>query len=144
MSRQFTLAGLLRLRHMQEDQAAATLAAANRRHSSSSSRRAAARAELGDSDAEVSTAAGLQGMAAARAASQSMLADLHTMVQLDESQAQEAREAFKAARINSKGLEKLQEKHAADVAEADLAAEQVAVDEMASGSWHRERMEPAV
>jgi len=144
MSRQFTLAGLLRLRHMQQDQAAANLATANRRHSASSSRRAAARAELGESDAEVSTAAGLQGMAAARASSQSMLADLQTMVQLDHDQAEQARAVFTAARINTKGLEKLSEKHAAQVADEELAAEQVAVDEMASGSWHRERTESAV
>lgn len=144
MSRQFTLAGLLRLRHMQEDQAASDLAAANRRHSASSGRRAAARTELGASDAEVSTAAGLQGMAAARASSQSMLSDLQVMTQMDAETVKGAQEAFTAARMNSKGLEKLQEKHAAAVTVEELAAEQVAVDEIASGSWHRERAESAV
>lgn len=144
MSKQFTLAGLLRLRHMQEDAAAADLAAANRRRTAGSERRAAARIELGESDAQVSTAAGMIAMAAARASSQSMLADLQAMAVLDDEAALVAQDAFNAARKNTKGLEKLQQKHVLGVAADELAAEQIAVDEIASGSWHREHAESGV
>lgn len=144
MSKQFTLAGLLRLRRMQEDTAATTLAAANNRLAVGAARRAAARAGLGESDAEVSTAAAMAAMAAARASSHSMLADLQSLAALDAEAAQSAQEAFNAARLQTKGLEKLSDKHAATVAAGELAAEQVAIDEIASGAWHREHADTIV
>ena len=36
------------------------------------------------------------------------------------------------------GLEKLQARHAADLLTADLSAEQSALDEIASTTWHRD------
>lgn len=141
MPRRFNLAGLLRLRHMQEDSAAAALAAANGRMSRGSSRSSAVRAALGESETEVSTAAGMAAMAASRASSVSMLADLRIMTQLDAEAVQQAEADFMAARAKSKGLEKLHEKHQDNVAADDLAAEQIAVDEIASGTWHRKNAE---
>jgi flagellar FliJ protein len=67
-----------------------------------------------------------------------MLADLQALSALDAETARQAAEDFNAARAQTKGLEKLQEKHQSSVAAGELAAEQVAVDEIASGSWHRE------
>jgi flagellar FliJ protein len=67
-----------------------------------------------------------------------MLADLQAMSALDAEAARQAAAEFNAARAQSKGLEKLQEKHQASVVAEELTAEQVAVDEIAAGAWHRE------
>jgi flagellar FliJ protein len=137
MNRQFPLAGLLRLRKMQEDQAAAGLARAASSARSASERRAAARTELaGSGDTSVSSAA-LLAIAAARASSQSMLADLDALAEVAEEQLSAARSDYSHARRSAAGLEKLEDRHLAERAAADLLAEQGALDEIASTSWHR-------
>jgi flagellar FliJ protein len=138
MSRQFSLAGLLRLRQIQQDQAATGLARARSRSSSVRAREAAARRELGALDEPISSSASLRAIAAARSSSHSMLADLQNLGRLAETDESSARSEFIAARTRSVGLEKLQARHDAEVNTEDLRAEQSALDEIASTVWHRD------
>jgi flagellar FliJ protein len=137
MNRQFPLAGLLRLRRMQQDQAAAGLAQASSRSRTALERRAAARTELGDSGATAGSPAALLAIAASRATAQSMLADLDALSAMAEEELEEARADYTQARRSAVGLEKLEGRHRAELASADLLAEQGVLDEIASTSWHR-------
>lgn len=141
MSREFSLAGLLRLRRIQQDQAASGLARARSRSSSVRAREAAARRALGATDDPVSTSASLRAVAAARSSSASMLADLHSLGRVAETEEADARSAFIAARVRSVGLEKLQDRHHAELATEDLRAEQSTLDEIASTLWHRDEQQ---
>lgn len=141
MNRQFSLAGLLRLRQLQQDQAATGLARARSRSSSVRAREAAARRELGAMDEPISSSASLRAVAAARSSSHNMLADLQNLARLAETDEASAREEFIAARTRSVGLEKLQARHDAEVNTEDLRAEQSALDEIASTLWRRDEQQ---
>lgn len=141
MSRQFSLAGLLRLRQIQQDQAATGLARARSRSSSVRAREAAARRDLSATDDPISSSASLRAIAAARSSSHSMLADLQNLGRIAETEEAEARREFIAARTRSVGLEKLQARHDAEVTTEDLRAEQSALDEIASTVWHRDEQQ---
>ncbi|WP_231556235.1 hypothetical protein [Cryobacterium sp. MLB-32] len=78
-------------------------------------------------------------MAAARASSRSMLADLDALGQGHLATLAQAQSVFDAARAESIGLEKLEARHSAAVAAADLRAEQIVLDEIASTRWHRDQ-----
>ncbi len=138
MNREFSLAGLLRLRQIQQDQAASGLARARSRSASVRAREAAARRDLSLADDEITSSASLRAIAAARSSSHSMLADLQGLTAVVAQEEDAAREAFTTARRLSVGLEKLQARHAADLLSADLSAEQSALDEIASTTWHRD------
>src|SRR5690606_25194034 len=107
MARMFPLAGLLRLRQIQEEQAASDLAVANARAREIASRQSRARKALGSSSAEVSSPAVLYAVAAARASSRSMLAELDSLDCEHQPVLDQANEAFAEARARSIGLEKL-------------------------------------
>ncbi|PZE29789.1 MULTISPECIES: hypothetical protein [unclassified Curtobacterium] len=132
MPRRFALAGLLRLRHAQQDQAAAELAAANERLRDAADARMAARRTLDDPQAEVTDAAVLSAVAAARAATRGMLEELAGVEATRRAAADRARSAHHDARRAAIGLEKLEQRHAERVAEEDLRAEQLVLDEIAA------------
>jgi flagellar FliJ protein len=136
MSRQFSLAGLLRLRHLQQDDAAGQLASANARLDATSVQRNRARAALGATHADVSSTEALYAMAAGRASMRSMLSDLDSMLTQQHAEAAEATEAFGVARAKAIALEKLEAKHIETVMVEELRAEQNVIDEIASTSWH--------
>lgn len=135
----FSLAGLLRLRHLEEDEAGQTLARANSRLEENSAREAQIRRKLGGGDDEAASVEVLRAVAAARASSRSMLAELEAVARVQRQEADEARAAFSAARTRSKGLERLEEKHNLAVAVGELRTEQNALDEIASGARARSR-----
>ena len=139
MTRAFPLAGLLRLRHIQQDQAAGELAAANARMHENSTLHKRARAALGGTPSAATSTAALYAVAAARASSRSMLADLNALAGTYQMTINQAQEAFNAARAGSIGLEKLEGRHARAVAAEELRAEQSVIDEVASIAWHRDR-----
>lgn len=141
MSRQFSLAGLLRLRQIQQDQAATGLARARSRSSSVRARETSARRQLAATDDDIVSSASLRAVAASRSASHSMLADLQNLARVAETDEAAARDAFIAARTRSVGLEKLEARHLAEVSTAELRAEQSALDEIASTSWHRDEQQ---
>lgn len=139
MGRDFSLAGLLRLRHIQEEQAASDLAAANARLRENFNRRTRTREALGDSNTSVTNTAALLAVAAARSSTRSMLAELEAAGQERAGEVAEAQDAFQSARAQSIGLEKLEGKHREAVAAEDLRLEQGVLDEIASTSWHRDQ-----
>ncbi|MBF4992539.1 flagellar FliJ family protein [Arthrobacter gandavensis] len=141
MGRDFPLAGLLRLRRLQQDSAAGTLAAANADLRRAAEARIEAYGSLAATPLEAADAATLNAIAAARASSRSMLADLLAAEQLKDAAASTAQAEFQAARARSVGLEKLETKHSDAVAVEDLRTEQNVLDELAGTAWHRRQKE---
>jgi flagellar FliJ protein len=137
MSRAFTLAGLLRLRHLQQDQAAGDLAVANARLRATATRIDETRAALEHLPINASGADTLYAIAAARASSRSMLAELAALDTVAQQAVTEAQLAFDARKAASVSLEKLEGRHGALEAAEDLHAEQGVIDEIASTGWHR-------
>ncbi len=134
MARRFPLAGLLRLRHAEQDRAAAGLAAANERLRDAADARVTARRSLADGPGAqaVQDAAMLSAVAAARAATRGMLEELDAVVQSRRVEAERAQEAYTAARRAARGLEKLEEHHVAATTAEELRTEQNALDEIAA------------
>lgn len=139
MARAFPLAGLLRLRQIEKDNAASDLAAANAFRRNADDRQARAIAALHNVSTETTDAASLFALAAARASSRSMLADLAALSEQADREAAEAKNAFAEAKARAVGLEKLEARHDADLRALDLSTEQAAIDEVATGAWVRER-----
>ncbi|MDJ0378135.1 flagellar FliJ family protein [Cryobacterium sp. PH31-L1] len=139
MSRLFPLAGLLRLRKLQQDQAALDLSEANARVAALQARRGRARSALGALGNTPQTIAALNAMAAARSSSRSMLAELDAMGRNHQETLDSAQSNYNAARAESVALEKLHDRHAAAVLAEDLHAEQTVLDEIAGARWHRNR-----
>lgn len=139
MARAFALAGLLRLRQIEKEHAASDLAAANALRRDAGERQARAIAALHAVPVEATDAGTLFAMAAARASSRSMLADLAALAAERETEAAAAQEAFTEAKKRAVGLEKLENRHRAEVVAGELSAEQSAIDEMATGAWQRAR-----
>jgi flagellar protein FliJ len=138
MSRAFPLAGLLRLRHLQQDRAAGDLAAANSRLHENSVVRDRARTALGGSPTEATSVEALYAVAAARASTRGMLADLDALGRRHSATAAEAQAAFDVARAQALSLEKLELRHSHEVTIEEQHAEQIVIDEIASTSWHRD------
>jgi len=134
MARRFPLAGLLRLRHAEQDRAAAALAAANDRVRDAADARFAARRNLADREQTqtVTDAATLSALAAARASTRGMLEELDAVARSRQADADGAQGAYNAARRAALGLEKLEGHHAREQAAEDLRAEQAALDEIAA------------
>lgn len=139
MTRTFALAGLLRLRTIEEDQAAAKLSSANTRSQAIHARKSAARLELQDSPVEVASIKALHMAAISRASSRSMLADLIALEAVQGAETDAARSDFAAARRRTAALEKLEARHQDGQAAADALAEQNALDEIASGASRRQK-----
>ncbi len=137
MARSFQLAGLLRLRQIEQEHAASDLAAANARVHDAAARQARARAALREVPTEVTDAVSMFAVAAARASSRSMLADLTVLAAQRDSEASSAQAAYTAAKTRAVGLEKLEARHVADEVAEDLHREQTAIDEIATTSWRR-------
>jgi flagellar FliJ protein len=137
MSRAFPLAGLLRLRHAQQDEAGSMLASANARLADATARRARTAAMLAGEPVQVTDTATLLALSAARASTRGMLAELDAMAASRRADVDTAQAAYNAARTRSVGLEKLEAKHTERVQAEDARVEQLVLDEVASTSWHR-------
>ncbi|MFH5824898.1 flagellar FliJ family protein [Georgenia sp. AZ-5] len=137
MARQFALAGLLRVRQTEHDQALARTGAAEVALRSHRDHVHTARSALADGPAEVTSAAALRAVAAARSSTSSMLTELLAADGQHAQELDEARTELVRARVAVQGLERLQERHEAAVVADELAAEQVALDEIASQAWRR-------
>ncbi|KAD3456118.1 hypothetical protein GD627_15640 [Arthrobacter yangruifuii] len=141
MPRAFPLAGLLRLRQLQQEKAAGELAAANLRMRETREARAGMYNALETSFSEPVDATTMNAIAAARSSSRSMLADLFALDTRYAAELETARTGFTAARARSVGLEKLEGKFAEAEAAEDLRAEQTILDELAGTVWHRRQKE---
>jgi flagellar FliJ protein len=136
MARVFPLAGLLRLRQIQKDQAASDLAVANAHLNESGARQRRARTALGGMPNEATDTNVLYAIAAARASSRSMLAELEALDCEHREVRDQASAEFTAARARSVGLEKLEGRHIDTVLGGELSAEQARLDEIGSARWH--------
>ncbi|MCX7522383.1 flagellar FliJ family protein [Microbacterium sp. STN6] len=141
MAPRFSLAGLLRLRHLQQDQAAASLGAAHALLRENSERHTRVRAALRDTASDPTSVAALSAIAAARASTLGMVQELGALGRVHESAVADAQETYEEARSRSIGLEKLEAKHDALVVHEELREEQAVIDEIASTSWHRKEGE---
>lgn len=139
MSRGFSLAGLLRLRHLQQELAAGELSSARGRLDENSASQERARVALGAIPTEVTSTAALYAMAAGRASMRSALSDLTSLEHELRLTADAASQQFTKARAAALSLEKLELKHDQKVAAEDLVAEQALLDELASTAWHRDK-----
>ena len=133
----FSLAGLLRLRRLEEDQAAAVFGAAVTRHAGFTARTERALMELDRLPAEVDGLAVLHTAAAARAASSAMLSELRALSDAAAAQRESAERDLGRARGRTLGLEKLEARDGATVQAAEVAAEQVVLDELGSTARRR-------
>jgi len=127
----FPLAGLLRVRELQERLAAERLSHATAERSEAED----ARDRVSSSLAEIAVSVGdprmLLAMAAARSAGSSALSDLQALTELRRAEEARAKSAHLEARRELKGLERLELAHRARTAKAQRDAEQSALDEIA-------------
>jgi flagellar FliJ protein len=137
MSRAFSLAGLLRLRHLQQDQAAGDLAVANARLRAAATRIDETRAALEHLPITATGADTLSAIAAARASSRSMLAELAALDTVAQQSVIVAQREFESRKSAAVSLEKLEGRHGELAAAEELHAEQAIIDEIASTAWHR-------
>ncbi|MBP3977621.1 hypothetical protein [Microbacterium sp. BLY] len=132
MSRGFSLAGLLRVREIQERAAAQRLSRAVIDAQHTEARERALRAHLAGTETEAVDVRTLAALAAARVSGRALLADLTALADLQQETVAEARDAHADARRTLRGLERLAEGHADRVRAADLHAEQAELDEIGS------------
>jgi flagellar FliJ protein len=144
MARAFSLAGLLRVRHAQQQKAMADLSNANRQVRDVAERRAAVSRTLENAvgTKDVTTdASTLVAIAAARASTRGMIAELDAMADTHRAVAQAAQAAYNEARARAIALEKLETRHDLAVQTEELHAEQIALDEIATTTFGRDREE---
>jgi flagellar protein FliJ len=135
MERSFRLAGLLRLRTLQEDQAAGVLAVSHGALRVAEGRRAATLTTLaGHAMPAAADASTWRTSVTARGALTHLLADAAIEVRDAGERVTADTALWSAARSRSVGLEKLQDKHRALLHAEDERAEQLALDEVAARS----------
>lgn len=132
MSKSFRLAGLLRFRQAQEEQAAAALARANARRKEHEVRVGRVRGILADTPSDPASATALRASAAARSSARSMLLELHALTDSTSQAAVEAQAELLAAKKSAASLENLELKHRAGQQQLMLRDEQLFLDELAS------------
>ncbi|MFS0892944.1 hypothetical protein [Microbacterium sp. 179-I 3D3 NHS] len=130
MSRSFSLAGLLRVRGIQERQAAQRLSRATIDAQHTEARDRALRAHLAGEGTDAVDVRSLAALAAARVAGRTLLADLSALSDLQAQTLEQARTEHGEARRAMRGLDRLALAHAAEVRAADLRAEQAELDEI--------------
>lgn len=132
MARHFRLAGLLRIRELQEAQAAGKLAAANASLREGAAQSARAREAAEQSADEADSAEALMAIAAARSSTSSFLLELDGLVSSLSNDAGAATREYHQARRGAVVLQKLQDRHLETLAHEDLAREQHTLDELAA------------
>jgi flagellar FliJ protein len=131
MSRTFRLAGLLRLRSMAQDRAAAELAEAARERAAAEARRSDTEVMLGSASMPGrSDELHFRAAAASRAALSSLLIEHAAAVRVADEEVRVADDAWTAARVRTRALEKLEERHDTQVRAEDERAEQIVLDEV--------------
>lgn len=131
MGNSFRLAGLLRFRQAQEDQAAAALARANGRRKEQQEKVTRVRDTLAGVPSDPGSATALRASAAARSSARSMLLELEALTVATEEAAQAAQQELLAAKKAAASLGKLDERHEAEQQTELLREEQVFLDELA-------------
>jgi len=131
MSRSFSLAGLLRVRSIQERAAAQELSRAVIEENQTRTRERHLRAALAATDSDAVDVRSLAAMAAARVAGRSMLADLESLAQVQQQAVADAQSTHSDVRREVRGLDRLAAAHVARMQADALRAEQHELDEIA-------------
>ena len=129
----FTLAGLLRLRKLEEDQRAAELNTARDRESVGLARSRRIRASLADNNDDPAAYASI---AATRASAATMLSELGEVDRANAAEVELAATAHADAHRKTLGLEKLETRHDEREAAEQLREEQLLLDDLSSRAWH--------
>jgi flagellar protein FliJ len=127
----FSLAGLLRLRRLREDQAAAEVGRARSRASEIAAERHQLIGTLSDHGHEARDVRGIAAISAARASTSTMLADLEALHVAQAEVLARAEAEHRATRRATLSVEKLEERHDAESRAEELRGEQAALDEIA-------------
>ena len=136
MSAQFSLAGLLRLRKLEEDQRAAELNTARDRESVGLARSRRIRASLADNNDDPAAYASIASIAATRASAATMLSELGELDRANAAEVELAAAAHADAHRKTLGLEKLETRHGEREAAEQLREEQLLLDDLSSRAWH--------
>lgn len=141
MSAPFSLAGLLRLRRLEEDQRAAELNSARDREAVGLARTRRIRRSLAEGHDDPTAHASLASIAAARASSATMLAELSEIDRDNTAGVEKAAEAHSDAHRKTLGLEKLETRFEEKKFAEELREEQLLLDDLSSRAWHAARGE---
>jgi flagellar FliJ protein len=128
----FSLAGLLRLRKTQEDAAAADLSRANHRLRENERIDRRARLALAEYGEEATSTEHLRAIAASRMTSAVLLAEMRATRDNLTAEQTTAQQTYTEARTRSVALEKLEARHRERMFAEELRAEQNALDELAN------------
>jgi flagellar FliJ protein len=128
----FSLVNLLRLKRLREDQAANEVGRARSRASELAAQRHQLIDRLGDHGHDARDVRGIAAISAARASTSVMLADLEALRITVERSVEAAEAAHRAARRDTRMLEKLEERAAEAARVEELRVEQLALDELAA------------
>lgn len=131
MTRSFSLAGLLRVRSIQERAAAQELSRAVIEENQTRTRERHLRAALAATDSDAVDVRSLAAMAAARVAGRSMLADLESLAQVQQQAVSDAQSSHSEVRREVRGLDRLAAAHLARMQADALRAEQHELDQIA-------------
>ena len=139
MSAAFNLAGLLRLRQLQEDLAAASVSAARGREAVGVARSRRIRHELSHTTIDSEDYLSLSSIAASRASTATLLAELGEVDRLNKAEVERAAERHAAAHRTKKGIEKLEERFEEAASAEELRREQYVLDDLSARAWHAAR-----
>ncbi|MEL5990603.1 hypothetical protein ACOKGD_04995 [Microbacterium phosphatis] len=131
----FSLAGLLRLRGVQERAAAERLSRARIASDQAEARERRARAALSDTGETAVDVRTLAAIASARASARARISDLSLLNGTHREELEAARLAHSEAKRAARGLEKLEEAFTDRERFEALRVEQTAIDEIATNRW---------
>lgn len=145
MNRTFRLASLLRLRSLAEERAAAELAETAARRTRAEARRADTSVRLGAASMPAqSDELHWRAAIAARAALAGLLTEHTTDVHVADREVEAAQGVWADAKQRARTIEKLEERHVAEVRAEDERLEQLVLDEIAGQSARRAALRDAV
>jgi flagellar FliJ protein len=136
MSAKFSLAGLLRLRKLEEDQRAVELNSARDREEVGVARTRRIRRSLAEGHDDPTAYASLASIAATRASSATMLSELGEIDRENAAEVARIAAAHADAHRRTLGLEKLEERFDEKQRVEELRQEQLLLDDLSSRAWH--------
>ena len=132
----FSLAGLLRLRKLEEDLRAAELNSARSREVVGLARTRRIRHSLAEGHEDPTAHASLASIAATRASSATMLSELGEVDRENAEAVQVAAAAHSDAHRKTLGIEKLEARFEDRLRAEELRDEQLLLDDLSSRAWH--------